>query len=101
MKIRTLRLFHWHKTNILQRAEAKSVADTSIKSASAPFNAIGVPNALGIRVGSNDGLVDATDLAERILKKAYRLSCKLDWLKARIVVHAACLRSVCHTSGGD
>jgi ATP-dependent Lon protease len=46
------------------------VAHPSIKSTPAPVNALGVSNALGIRVGSNDDLVDAIALAERILKKA-------------------------------
>ncbi len=46
------------------------VAHISIKSTPATFNAIGVPNALGIRVGSNNDIADATALAERILKKA-------------------------------
>ena len=47
------------------------VAHISIKSTPAPVNATGVPNALGIRVDSNDDLADAIALAERILKKAY------------------------------
>ena len=46
------------------------VAHTSIKSTPTTFSATGVPNALGIRVGSNDDLADAIALAERILKKA-------------------------------
>ena len=46
------------------------VAHASIKSTPATFNAIGIPNALGIRVGSNHDLADAIALAERILKKA-------------------------------
>ena len=58
-------------TNVVTTvAEAQSVAQTSIKSASDPLSAIGIPNALGIRVGSNDDLADAIALAERILKKA-------------------------------
>jgi ATP-dependent Lon protease len=52
------------------KADAQSIARSSIKSASATVNASGVPNALGIRVGSNDDLADAIALAERILKKA-------------------------------
>ena len=46
------------------------VAHTSIKSTPANVNATGVSNALGIRVGSNNDIADATALAERILKKA-------------------------------
>ena len=46
------------------------VAHISIKSTPTTFNATGVPNALGIRVGSNNDIADATALAERILKKA-------------------------------
>ena len=46
------------------------VAHASIKSTPATFNAIGIPNALGIRVGSKHDLADAIALAERILKKA-------------------------------
>ena len=46
------------------------VAHASIKSTPATFNAIGIPNALGIRVSSNHDLADAIALAERILKKA-------------------------------
>lgn len=46
------------------------VAHASIKSTTATFNAIGIPNALGIRVSSNHDLADAIALAERILKKA-------------------------------
>ena len=42
----------------------QSVTHTSIKSTPATFNAI------GIRVGSNNDIADATALAERILKKA-------------------------------
>ena len=52
------------------KTEAQSVARISIKSTPTNFNASGVKNALGIRVGSNDDLADATALAERILKKA-------------------------------
>ena len=56
--------------SLIVKAEAQSHAHSSIKPASAPVNASGVPNALGIRVFSNDDLVDAIALAERILKKA-------------------------------
>ncbi len=52
------------------KADAQSHARISIKSDSAPVSASYVPNALSIRVGSNDDLVDAIALAERILKKA-------------------------------
>ena len=56
--------------SLIIKAEAQSHARISIKSTPAPVNASGVPNALGIRVGSNDDLADAIALAERILKKA-------------------------------
>ena len=52
------------------KIETQSIAYTSIKSASASFNASGIPTALGIRVGTNDDLADAIALAERILKNA-------------------------------
>ena len=55
---------------LIVKAEAQSVARSSITSTPVPVNASGVPNALGIRVGSNDDLADAIALAERILKKA-------------------------------
>ena len=52
------------------KTEAQSVARISIKSTPATFSATGIPNALGIRVGSNNDLADAIKLAERILKQA-------------------------------
>ena len=55
---------------LIVKAEAQSVARSSITSTPVPVNASGVPNALGIRVGSNDDLADAIKLAERILKQA-------------------------------
>ena len=59
-----------NETATVVKTEAQSIARSSIKSASAPYSASGVPNALGIRVGSNDDLADAIALAERILKQA-------------------------------
>ena len=56
--------------SLIIKAEAQSHARSSIKSACAPVNASGIPNALGIRVGSNDDLADAINLAERTLKNA-------------------------------
>jgi ATP-dependent Lon protease len=56
--------------SLIIKTEAQRHARSSIKSASAPVNASGVPNTLGIRVGSNDDLADAIALAERILKQA-------------------------------
>ena len=49
---------------------AQNIAHKSIKSAPASYNAPGLPNALGIRVGSNHDLADAIKLAERTLKNA-------------------------------
>ncbi len=54
----------------MKRLQLLKLKRTSIKSAPATVNAIGIPNALGIRVGSNDDLADSIKLAERILKNA-------------------------------
>ena len=68
--VATWRVCVANKAAPVVEAEAQSLARRSIKSIPAPVNASGVPNALGIRVGSNDDLADAIKLAERILKKA-------------------------------